>query len=148
MRICDSRDLVQSAWDNLDWRLHVGFLGHGNIPHIWNAEKECWLPVTEVDDCLPTWRCRPVDVAKPLPRRRLKATVSANIRQQYLPKNSVRRHAGAVFLHQAADAGLATTRAEVAALGDLAQEDGAIGGHHAPAPRTAGAPELIDAPAL
>ena len=38
---------VQSAWDNLDWRLHVGFLGPGNIPHIWNAEKECWLPVTE-----------------------------------------------------------------------------------------------------
>jgi hypothetical protein len=35
----DSRDL--------DWRLHVGFLGHGNIPHIWSAEKQCWLPVAE-----------------------------------------------------------------------------------------------------
>jgi hypothetical protein len=49
MSTSDSGNLPDVAGDILsdDWRLHVGFLGNGNIPHVWNLEKQCWLPVAE-----------------------------------------------------------------------------------------------------
>jgi hypothetical protein len=29
------------------WRGRQGFIGHDGIPWLWEASKECWLPVTE-----------------------------------------------------------------------------------------------------
>lgn len=31
-----------------NWKLRVGFLGHGNIIHLWDAERGCWLPAKQV----------------------------------------------------------------------------------------------------
>src|SRR4051812_16502351 len=28
-----------------DWRTRVGFLGHDNVPYLWDAVNECWTPV-------------------------------------------------------------------------------------------------------
>jgi hypothetical protein len=49
MNTSDSGNLPRVAGDILsdDWRLRVGYLGHGNIPHFWNPEKQCWLPANE-----------------------------------------------------------------------------------------------------
>ena len=44
----DSGHRPLSAGNDLDeWRLRTGYLGHDNIPHFWNPQKECWLPFSE-----------------------------------------------------------------------------------------------------
>jgi hypothetical protein len=31
---------------DFDWRLHVGILGHGNVPHLWDRERQSWAPIS------------------------------------------------------------------------------------------------------
>jgi hypothetical protein len=57
-----------SQGDYGDWRGFVGFVGRGGVPWLWEADKQCWLPVTEssrvaeyaaLKDGLRSWRLLP-----------------------------------------------------------------------------------------
>jgi hypothetical protein len=43
----DPGNFASYAWDSFDHRRNVGFLGHDGVPWLWEADKQCWLPVTE-----------------------------------------------------------------------------------------------------
>ena len=45
----DSGNLAPSGGNTLgdDWRSRVGFVGHDNLPWLWEPSKQDWVPVTE-----------------------------------------------------------------------------------------------------
>lgn len=47
MSASNSRNASCVTGDDFDWRLHVGFLSHDNVPHFWNAKQGCWASTIE-----------------------------------------------------------------------------------------------------
>jgi hypothetical protein len=43
----DPGNFAGCAWNSLHYRRNCGFLGHDGVPWLWEAEKQCWLPVTK-----------------------------------------------------------------------------------------------------